>query len=53
MTVSVGCAVFNYEGGGLQQDGRHDFTPLLAELAEGPRVPALIKMCFFRPVAAP
>jgi hypothetical protein len=44
MTVSVGGLLFNYEAGGLQPDGCHDFTPLVAELAEGPRVPALIKI---------
>lgn len=45
MTVSVGCALFNYEGGGLQSDGSYDFKPLQAELAASPRVPALIKLC--------
>lgn len=45
MTVSVGGVLFNYEHGGLQPDGRYDFAPLVTELAEGPRVPALIKIC--------
>jgi hypothetical protein len=44
MTVSVGCALFNYESGGLRQDG-YDFKPLQAALADSPRVPALIKLC--------
>jgi len=45
MTVSVGCALFNFESGGLQPDGTYDFHPLQAALAHSPRVPALITLC--------
>jgi hypothetical protein len=44
MTVSVGCVLFNLEAGGWT-DGHFDFEPLKAELAEGPRTPALVKIC--------
>ncbi|MEV6349598.1 hypothetical protein [Actinoplanes sp. NPDC051851] len=45
MTVTVGCALFNYEAGGLRPENGYDFKPLQNAMAVSPRVPDLIQFC--------
>lgn len=44
MTV-ISVALFNYEKGGLQADGRYDFRPLQRAFADVDEPPALIMFC--------